>query len=531
MAEKVPKNIPTDDDPVPQQFTDDSGAPATLPDVGSGGEESKMKILLGLLKRLVGVKDVANLRLSLPASLLEPIPNLEYWQYADRADIFAAIGDSSDDLERMLAVLRFCFSKDLKFIRARLGKTYNSTLGEHFRCSWRVPPLIVDKKTGAPIVRTHVHVPIPNEPAYGGQGGSGWSTPILRPEDGGKGSETSSIKSASSKNDKTKSTKLPNPSTASFDMSSLRQAIPGPGDEVLPRDPEAGVKESEKVTVVFLCEQTSHHPPVSAAYYYCPERGIEAVGIDHILARVSFPSVRLGPGTQNKGIFIRILRDGPGKGEEYQITHPEAQVNGILKGAYYGTMSDQVAVTVRGGDGATKLRVLLDYKDEPRFLVEGVIYRYKTGDEEAESWKKPKQVPSDKVVATLEGNWMKEMKYKLKGEKEWKVLISLDELALIPKDVRPVEEQDVRESRRLWDPVTVNLLAKNWGEATKQKQVIEQRQRDIAAKLKEDGKEHEIIYFEPEYEDGRPRLTAEGKKAVDEEIARVTRGVASVASA
>lgn len=40
--------------------------------------------------RLVGVKDVATLRLSLPASLLEPIPNLEYWQYADRADIFAA---------------------------------------------------------------------------------------------------------------------------------------------------------------------------------------------------------------------------------------------------------------------------------------------------------------------------------------------------------------------------------------------------------------------------------------------------------
>lgn len=109
------------------------------------------------------------------------------------------------------------------------------------------------------------------------------------------------------------------------------------------------------------------------------------------------------------------------------------------------------------------------------------------------------------MVATLEGNWMKEIRYKLKGEKvrvlgrgfgsaadasqEWKVLLSLDELALIPKDVRPVDEQDARESRRLWDPVTVNLLAKNWGEATKQKQVIEQRQRDIAAKLKEDGKE------------------------------------------
>ena len=29
-------------------------------------------------------------RLSLPASLLEPIPNLEYWQYLDRPDVFVA---------------------------------------------------------------------------------------------------------------------------------------------------------------------------------------------------------------------------------------------------------------------------------------------------------------------------------------------------------------------------------------------------------------------------------------------------------
>lgn len=39
----------------------------------------------------------------------------------------------------------------------------------------------------------------------------------------------------------------------------------------------------------------------------------------------------------------------------------------------------------------------------------------------------------------------------------------------------------------MWDPVTKNLLSKNWGEATRQKQVIEQRQRDIAAKLKAAG--------------------------------------------
>jgi hypothetical protein len=95
----------------------------------------------------------------------------------------------------------------------------------------------------------------------------------------------------SSRADKKKPNGTPNggASTDAFDFSALRQAIPGPGEEVLPRDPEAGVKEEEKVTVVFLCEQTSHHPPISAAYYYCPERGIEAVGVDQILAKVSFP--------------------------------------------------------------------------------------------------------------------------------------------------------------------------------------------------------------------------------------------------
>lgn len=30
----------------------------------------------------------------------------------------------------MLAVLRFAFSKELKFIRSRLGKPYNSALGK-----------------------------------------------------------------------------------------------------------------------------------------------------------------------------------------------------------------------------------------------------------------------------------------------------------------------------------------------------------------------------------------------------------------
>jgi hypothetical protein len=91
-----------------------------------------------------------------------------------------------------------------------------------------------------------------------------------------------------------------------------------------------------------------------------------------------------------------------------------------------------------GEPSKTKLRALIDYKDEvggtsiwlheradplqswlgkPRFLLDGVIYKYTPGDEDHENWTKPKQVPSDLVVAHIEGCWMKEVKYRLKGEK------------------------------------------------------------------------------------------------------------------
>ena len=36
-----------------QPFVDETGAPATLPEMGNGGDESKLKVLLGLLRKYV----------------------------------------------------------------------------------------------------------------------------------------------------------------------------------------------------------------------------------------------------------------------------------------------------------------------------------------------------------------------------------------------------------------------------------------------------------------------------------------------
>lgn len=89
--------------------------------------------------RFIGVTDLASVRFSLPSQLLEPTPNLEYWTYLDAPNAFVAIGTSDEPLDRMLEVIRFWLTKDLKYAKGKPCKPYNSCLGEFFRVSI-VPP-------------------------------------------------------------------------------------------------------------------------------------------------------------------------------------------------------------------------------------------------------------------------------------------------------------------------------------------------------------------------------------------------------
>lgn len=95
--------------------------------------DSKICANLRSLRRFIGVTDLASVRFSLPSQLLEPTPNLEYWNYLDSPNAFIAIGTADDPVDRMLEVLRFWFTKDLKYAKGRPCKPYNSCLGEFFR--------------------------------------------------------------------------------------------------------------------------------------------------------------------------------------------------------------------------------------------------------------------------------------------------------------------------------------------------------------------------------------------------------------
>jgi len=107
-------------------------------------------IAQAVLKKTIGVKDLASLRLSLPSNLLTPEGNLSYWHYLDRPDLFAVIGESDDALERMKSVLRWScrlssigmpqalksyeidmndcsVSKDVRFAKGKVVKPYSES--------------------------------------------------------------------------------------------------------------------------------------------------------------------------------------------------------------------------------------------------------------------------------------------------------------------------------------------------------------------------------------------------------------------
>ncbi|KAJ2715853.1 hypothetical protein H4R19_000970 [Coemansia spiralis] len=58
--------------------------------VNVDGDQSRFAAVLGILRKFIGVADIINLRVSLPSQLLDPIPNLEYWNYMDSPKHFVA---------------------------------------------------------------------------------------------------------------------------------------------------------------------------------------------------------------------------------------------------------------------------------------------------------------------------------------------------------------------------------------------------------------------------------------------------------
>lgn len=93
--------------------------------------------------------------------------------------------------------------------------------------------------------------------------------------------------------------------------------------------PPARSQSQRPIRISYLTEQTSHHPPVSAYFIECPQKGISARGFDQISANFTGTRIRVSPGAHNLGIFVTLHNFGD---ETYNLTHPIAHLGGLLRG-------------------------------------------------------------------------------------------------------------------------------------------------------------------------------------------------------
>lgn len=160
------------------------------------------------------------------------------------------------------------------------------------------------------------------------------------------------------------------------------------------------------VRVSYLTEQTSHHPPVSAFYVDCPDKGLHARGFDQISAKFTGTSIKVSPGEHNLGIFITLEKRN---NETYQLTHPAAHLGGIFRGALSVSVGDMAYITCP----QTKLKVILNYYDEGWLrgstnMVEGIVFKY---DPENDNKTRIRDVPEEDILVRLKGPWKEKIQF------------------------------------------------------------------------------------------------------------------------
>ncbi|KAG5936056.1 hypothetical protein E4U59_005201 [Claviceps monticola] len=432
-------------------------------------EGSKLRTFLGILKNFIGVSDLASVRFSLPSQLLEPTPNLEYWTYLDTPNAFVAIGTSDEPIDRMLEVIRFWLTKDLKYAKGKPCKPYNSCLGEFFRCNW-------ETEDNAPRIET---------------------ADLNGAIASANGSDKGSLRSlkAPPKTDKNEST--------------VSLSVPKHGTSTPDKKP---------IRISYLTEQTSHHPPVSAFHITCPERGLSARGFDQITAKFTGTSVKVLPGEHNLGIFISLDKFG---GETYQLTHPAAHLGGLFRGSLSVSVSEMSYITCP----ETKLKAILHYVEEGWLgrttnKIDGVIFRY---DPENDTRSRVQDVPDEDVLIRLSGPWREKIVFtigprpvKSTPSEQQYTIADVAPLHVAPKAVPPEDQQLPNESLTLWGGVTKAIHAKKYSKATELKIELEESQRQKARQREKNQETWQPVFFEHVTGNGgKPDLTKKGRQVLE----------------
>lgn len=357
----------------------------------------------------------------LPTFILERRSLLEmYADFFAHPDLFSSIPDYDTPEERMVQLVRWYLSAFHAGRKSSVAKKpYNPILGEIFLCHWNIN----------------------NRSCNNNNSNSNKSQ--------------SQQMNVSESNDKNMERTYSTESTSS--VSDIEKF-----SNQLPED-----------SLLFVAEQVSHHPPVSAFYAENRKKLISCCA--HIYTKSKYLGLSVGVHNIGQGV-IRLLKHN----ETYVCTFPSAYGRSILTVPWV-ELGGSVNITCQQtGYSASIEFVTKPFYGGKKHRVMGEILR-----------------PNKEPFMSIDGEWNGVMYSKTAPNSNKKqVFVDTTCLPVIPKHVRSISSQETFESRNVWKEVTRALKLRDVVSATAAKSFIEQRQRDLLKDRMEKGVKWRTRYFE-----------------------------------
>ncbi|KAJ1734498.1 Oxysterol-binding protein 4 [Coemansia biformis] len=215
----------------------------------------------------------------------------------------------------------------------------------------------------------------------------------------------------------------------------------------------------------FICEQVSHHPPVSALYFENAKAGIYGSG--HFSQKSKF-----------KGMTMKVVQEGRvtlrmrNSDEIYCLTLPNLNICSIITGRPFLEMSS-----------TTFIRSSKGYTAEFHWHTKPWLYgEYHKFDGKIFRDAAPKLVPDgpgQEQLFTLKGKWVAESTAVNLRTGEELPLFDVHAQPAADITIRPVGEQSELESRRVWHKVAEALRNGSYDVASREKTSIEEEQRAL----------------------------------------------------
>lgn len=237
-----------------------------------------------------------------------------------------------------------------------------------------------------------------------------------------------------------------------YDMEYL---YPEDGNDTANNGPVPWAKERD---VQILCEQVSHHPPVSAFYVENSLKNISMNG--YVWTKSKFLGLSIGVSLIGKAV-ISVLDYN----EQYTITFPSCYGRSILTTPWMELGGKTQITSTNGFTADIKFHTKPFYGGKKHCIDACVTAPG------AKSNRKPIVCIKGEWNGVLEGQWTP-------SYDKHNFTIDTSKLNTREKIIRPIDQQNQLESRNLWRNVTYYLFKNDVRKATKHKFALEQKQRD-----------------------------------------------------